>query len=74
MGVWRIAGPDEAQLMMMMPIVQTSSPGGDQLAPAKPRGSPVHDSHGRSLGTNAGVFLQMSDGTIRKMSDEAGGL
>ncbi len=72
MGVWRITGPDEAQLMMTMPIIQTSGPGGDQLAPANPRGSPVHDSHGTWLGTNAGVFLQMSDGTMRKMSDKDG--
>lgn len=72
MGVWLISGRDTAQLLMTMPIVQTSGPGGGQLAPADPEGSPVHDSYGTWLGTNGGVLLRMSDGTVRKMSDKAG--
>jgi hypothetical protein len=72
MGVWLITGRDTAQLLMTMPIVQPSGPGGGQLAPADPEGSPVHDSYGTWLGTAAGVFLRTSDGTVRKMSDKAG--
>ncbi len=71
-GVWRVTGRDTAKLLMTMPMVQTSGPGGDILAPANPRGSPVSDSHGTWLGTDAAVFLQMSDGTVRKMSDKVG--
>ena len=72
MGVWRITARDTAQIMMTMPIVQTSGPGGDQLAPATPQGAPLEDRYGTWFGTNAGVFLQTSDGTVRKMSDRSG--
>jgi hypothetical protein len=56
-GVWLITGRDTARLLITMPIIQTSGPGGDQLAPATPQGAPVQDTYGIWLGTNAGCLF-----------------